>query len=576
MRRRRALRRALSPLSRRKVLAALAVVAVVGASGALAGVLAAGSSGRVVASKPRPAVGATARRSRTQLPRSTTAVQRVPSDPATVVGPYGVTATWMTKENELPGTTAWRITGAPKGSSIDGFASRVEARAGQRVTLYVSSDAPTYHVLAFRMGYYHGTGARLVWRSGTLAGHVQPACTVTSRVNMVSCDDWSPSLTVSITGAWVQGDYLFKLVGSANQQSYVPLTVWDPSLHAAYLLKNDVLTWQAWNPYGGYDYYEGIGSCPPAHYPLCSRARIVSFDRPYGYGEGAGDFLANELPLVRLVEQHGLDVAYGTDLTLVEHPSFALQQRSILSLGHDECWSLRERDALYAAASKGVNVAFFAASAILRHVRLQPSPLGANREEIDYRDSSKDPLDGHGDPLRVTGNTWASPPADWSEVPFVGEAYGGFVEPGAHPAPLVVSDASAWVFAGTGLRDGSKVPGVLLSDFDELDQYVHPANLQVLASSPIPASESQSDLPTYRGYAYSDMTYYSRSPGGAGIFDSGTNNWIPALDTCRSHTDCPAPVIDEITGNLLRLFGRGPAGVFQPSVGDVGQIRPGS
>ena len=86
---------------------------------------------------------------------------------------------------------------------------------------------------------------------------------------------------------------------------------------------------------------------------------------------------------------------------------------------------------------------------------------------------------------------------------------------------------------------------MLLSDFDELDQYVHPANLQVLASSPIPAGESQSDLPTYGGYAYSDMTYYSRSPGGAGIFDSGTNNWIPALDTCRSHTDCPAPVVDD-------------------------------
>ncbi len=498
--------------------------------------------------------------------------------PGTFLGPDGVEASWVIAQNRLPGTSAWRITGgAPPGAAIEGFASATAARAGQTVTFYVSTTAPTYRVQAFRIGYYQGKGAHLVWTSGALAGVAQPPCPVTPGVNMVACDTWSASFHLAITSAWVQGDYLFKLEGSQGQQRYVPLTVWDPQAHGAYLVKNDVLTWQAWNPFGGYDFYAGQGRCPPVHYPLCSRARVVSFDRPYGYGQGAGDFLGNEYPLVRWMEQHGLDVSYATDVVVTEHPSFVLQQRTVLSLGHDECWDLRERDAIQAARHAGVNVVFFAASAILRHVRLQPSPLGPDREEVDYRNPAKDPLDGRGNPLEVTGNTWSSPPASWPESPFVGESYGGFLEPGSTPAPLVVADAVPWLFGGTGLHDGSAVPSVLLNDFDELGPAgTFPADVQVLAHSPIPVGEVQTNQPTAGGDAFSDMTYYSDPTSGAGIFDTGTNNWIPALAACPTPgAGCPAGTLRRITGNLLRLFGQGPAGRLQPSQPNWRQFQVG-
>ncbi len=177
---------------------------------------------------------------------------------------------------------------------------------------------------------------------------------------------------MKITPAFVQGDYLFKLVGSGGQQSYIPLTVWDPTSSAAFLVKNDVYTWQAWNPYGGYDFYSGLGSCPSNVYPLCSRARIVSFDRPYGYGEGAGDFLGSEYPFVRFVEEHGLDVTYVTDVTVEQHPKILRYHRVLLSLGHDECWSLGERRAAVAAEAGGINMVLFGAS---RHLAPRP-PAG--------------------------------------------------------------------------------------------------------------------------------------------------------------------------------------------------------
>jgi hypothetical protein len=484
-------------------------------------------------------------------------------------GAAGVRAVWIIQENQRPGTPTWRITGTPPGT-ISGFANRTYAAAGDTVTLYVSTNAPRWHAEAFRMGHYQGLGARLVWRSAEVPGRLQPPCPLVAGVNMITCAVWSPTLEVAITPAFPPGDYVFKLVGSGGQQSYLPLTVWDPASHATYLVKNDVLTWQAWNPYGGYDYYAGRGACPPGVYPLCSRARVVSFDRPYAFdyngGAGTGDFLALELPLVQWAESNGLDLAYATDITVIEHPETLTAHKAVLSLGHDECWSLEERQAAVAARRAGVNLAFFGASAMLRHVRLQASPLGPNREEVDYRDSAADPLNGHGPPLQVTGNTWASPPASWPEDEFVGESYNGFLTPDAPAEALRVMDASAWIFAGTGLGNEDTVPGVIRSDVDSLQPGLgHPPNVEVFAHSPLNATHAQARTHT-GGIFYSDMTYYTDPAGQAGVWDSGTNNWIPALGPCPAHGRCPARVVGLITANLLRVFGQGPAGLTHPSV----------
>ncbi len=541
---------------RAKVLGGVALGLVLGASAVAGYILAVPGAGKHAAVAPR------ATRSIAASP--------APASRATFAGPDGIEARWVLEENGRPGTTAWKIHDSR--GSIQGFASQVYARSGQAVTLYVSTAAATFRAEAFRMGYYQGKGARLVWQSAEVAGAAQPSCPVTATINMVACDNWSPSVTFTVTSAFVQGDYLIKLVGSGNQQSYVPLTVWDPASTATYVIKNDVLTWQAWNPYGGYDFYAGLGPCPAMVYPLCSRARVVSFDRPYGAEEGSGNFLSLEYPLVFYAEEHGLDVTYATDLTIEENPRYLPQHRVLLSLGHDECWSLSERQAAVAARDHGVNIVFFAASPILRHVRTQASPLGPDREEVDYRNAQEDPLYGKATPLEVTANTWGSAPADWPESDFVGETYAGFLEPGLHTG-FKVADATAWVFRGTGLRDGSVVPGVIASDVDRFYPAVsYPSDVQILAHSPFPASMGQTDL----GASYSDMTYYTDPQSEAGVLDTGTNNWIPALlhdnSGCGTPTGCAFAIVQRITGNILRAFGQGPAGHTHPSAANWRQV----
>ena len=345
-------------------------------------------------------------------------------------------------------------------TAIQGFANVTYAQAGEDVKLYVTTHATAFRAVAYRMGWYQGLGARQVWASTTIPGTVQPACPVDPSTNMVSCDNWRASLTMPITAAFVPGDYLIKLVAGPRAASYVLLTVWDPTSTAAYVIMNRSFVEQGWNTYGGYSYYAGVGPCilDDVTYPPCNRARVVSFDRPYDTGSGSSDFLTNEYPLVQLCEREGLDVTYITDVTLDEHPTLLLHHRALLSLDHDESWSYAERLAVVDAQKRGVNVVYFGAAAMVRHVRLQPSPLGPDREEVDYRDGAEDPLNGVGSPMEVTGNTWESPPADWSPLGQIGVEYSGYLDPGV-TVPMVIDDASSWVFKNTGLRDGSELSG---------------------------------------------------------------------------------------------------------------------
>ncbi len=295
--------------------------------------------------------------------------QRVRVGTRTFMGPWGVESTATIAENKLPGTSAWRI--APTGAAgfIEGFADHTYASAGQQVGLYVSTSAPQFTITGYRMGWYQGNGARQVWKSGELDGVAEPPCPNDTSVNMVSCDNWSKSLSLTIPAAFPSGDYLFKLVGSGGQQGYIMLTVVDPSSTATYVIMNRSLVEAAWNDYGGFDFYQGTGPCvvDTDTYPVCNRARVVSFDRPFAEGNGSADFFGNEFPVVELAEEHGLDVTYDSDVTVDAVPGVLDGHRVLISLGHDEMWTNPERVAVLSAYPRGMNIAFLSGSALVRH-----------------------------------------------------------------------------------------------------------------------------------------------------------------------------------------------------------------
>jgi len=464
----------------------------------------------------------------------------------------GIRAPWVIQENARPGTSDWRLTPSPGKGMIEGYADKVSAQQGDRVTLYVNTDAPSFTVEAYRIGYYGGLGGRLIWHSTPQPGVKQQKPDRDLKTNMVDAQ-WAPSLTVALNPSWPQGDYLFKLVAANGHQQYVPLTIRDDRSTAAFVVQNAVTTWQAYNLWGGYSLYEGKNGSGGSDYE--HRSRVVSFDRPYQLGGGAQDFPGSELPFVSLVESLGLDVTYWTDVDLHERGGLLAQHKALLSLSHDEYWSRTMRDNAKAGRDHGVNIAFFGANAIYRHIRFEPSSNGPDRHQVDYKVAREDPL-FLTDKKEVTSD-WRAFPVSEPESTLIGNFY----ECNPVRADMVVADDAAWVFAGAGLSRGDRLHGVVGSEYDRYDSTVPgPKNVQILTHSPLRCHGKPS---------YSDMTYYTASSG-AGVLATGTNDWIVKLSQdCPSTViyTCPKDALIKITTNVLNAFGVGPAGLAHPSTG---------
>ena len=472
------------------------------------------------------------------------------------VGAASGRARWVLDENAKPGTAGWQITGPVSHGDIEGYADATSVSQGEPVRLYVSTDAGTYHVEAYRMGWYGGRQARLVWQSETLAGLRQAEPNVDALTNMVEAR-WRPSLSVTVDRSWPPGDYLFKLVADNGFAQFVPLTVRNDAGRSALLVVNAVTTWQAYNHWGGHSLYDGVdryGLTRPE-----GRSKVVSFDRPYENDSGAGDFLGNELPMVSLLEKEGYDVSYWTDVDLHHRGRLLANHRAIVSLGHDEYWSKEMRDSVEAARDAGVNLAFFGANASFRAIRLAPSALGSFRRQVNYRVARDDPL-YNADNSRVTVN-WREPPLNRPESTMVGDYY----QCNPVKADLVVADGSAWVFAGTGLRTGDRIPELVGPEYDRYDVNAPgpPGTVQVLAHSPLRCGGRSS---------FSDATYYSTGSG-AGVFATGTNWWVSRLGSaCPEKLTCPDQRVVRITRNVLDAFATGPAGPTHPSVSNLGRL----
>ena len=141
-------------------------------------------------------------------------------------------------ENSLPGDPHWWLSkrGAP--DAIMGYTGQASVLPGQPVQLYVSTTSREFTVKAFRMGWYGGDLARLVWQSGPVRGHRQRAAAVDAATRTVHTD-WGPSLTVPTAG-WPAGSYLLRLDAHSGAQRYVPLTVRSAATKGQVVLKNGV------------------------------------------------------------------------------------------------------------------------------------------------------------------------------------------------------------------------------------------------------------------------------------------------------------------------------------------------
>jgi hypothetical protein len=454
----------------------------------------------------------------------------------------------VVSENELPGDPNWPIRqlGAPE--AMVGYAGQYSVLPGQPVTLYASTTARSFTVSAFRMGWYNGDQARLVWKSATVHGAQQSPYTVAPGTNTVQTD-WGPSLTIP-TDDWPDGSYLLRMDAESGAQRFVPVTVRSASTAGKVVLKNSTATWQAYNTWGGYDLYNGPGGLSDYD----NRSLVVSLDRPYDL-DGAYMFLAHDRPLIQLAERMGLPLAYVTSMEVATEPHLLDGASAFFSLGHDEYWTPQERAYVTAARDRGVNLAFLGANCCFRRIRLAGTSLGANRQVICYKTSyMQDPLYGKDNAL-VT-NDYREPPDPDPESSMIGTLY----ESNPTNADYVVASPGSWLFKGTGVAKGTSFPGIVGIEYDRVNPDAPVERpIEVLSHSPL----------TCRGVnSYSDSAYYTHV-GGAGVFNSGTMRWVGAFDPYQygefGVNRRGGDFVKKVTANVLRAFADGPAAARYPA-----------
>jgi hypothetical protein len=454
----------------------------------------------------------------------------------------------------VAGTPDWQVTRPGPEHAIEGFADRTSVGPGEPVRLFVSTTASSYTVTAFRIGAYTASDALAVWTSPPQPGRVQPAAVVDRARNTVVAP-WSPTLTVA-TDQWQPGDYLLRLDADDGSQRFVPLTVRTRSNAGRVVIVNAVTTWQAYNQYGGYSLYTG----PDGRRE--SRSRAVSFDRPYEvHFLGAGQFLQFELPAVRVAERAGVPLGYATDVDLHADPHLLDGAAAVVTLGHDEYWSPAMRQSLTQARDRGVNVGFLGGNEVYRRIRFESSGTGENRIEVNYKSAAEDPA-ARSDPAEVTSD-WRQPPAARPESDLTGNYYRCF--PGR--AALVVADPDSWLLHGL-VSAGETFPDVVGIEYAAVDLSVPtPRPLQVLFHSPVVCGT------THRA-EFSDAVYYS-TPSGAGVFSSGTQDWVGGMDPGRiggGNGGRVAQVLDAVTTRMLQEFAAGPAGRAHPAVDNLARL----
>ncbi|MDO5502573.1 MAG: cell wall-binding repeat-containing protein [Actinomycetia bacterium] len=448
------------------------------------------------------------------------------ADPAHVARAAAPAANVITVENRNPGTTDWKIPwpgrqlADDRAQQIKGYFSETSVAPGSTINLHVRSTVSTRFTYSiYRLGWYGGTGGRLMYETGTRSVASQPNC-VPQRVTGLTECNWSVADRITVPTSWVSGIYV-AVLDAGGFQNYATFTVRDGRPDA-------LLAIQPVNTHQAYNNFPNDGANGKSLYAYNSQgfttvntttgAVKVSFDRPYA-DSGVGLVMRDEHPFVMYAESRGYDITYATEVDYHARPQIAAQQRAVVFVGHSEYWTSQMYDTAESALRAGRHLSFFGANNVYWRIRLEPSTRGvADRTVVSYKRLGLDPIgpeqqtvlfrQGGRPEQALLGQQFGSPPG---------------LTLGEHP--WVVRAANSWFYRGTGLRNGNSIRRIVGIETDYRHAGVPMPTMSehyVLAQSP---TQSRHGSPGVQ-----EAALY-RAPSGAWVFDAGTLNYTRGLAT---------------------------------------------
>ena len=434
------------------------------------------------------------------------------------------------KENRKRGTDAFMLRQPADGGQCEIYCSVTSAEAGETVDVFASVDVPQgVRLELFRLGHYQGLGGRHVLSLPRVSiSRPDPYYTLNSATGSVECD-WPKTFSFVIDESWVTGYYLIKVTNDNGFEAHVPFIVRESDRRAPLLAQASVTTWQAYNLWGGTDLYSNFTDRTAFG---GARGYQASFDRPF---MPSADVWREEFAMLRFLEMMGYDVAYITNVDVDRAPELLLRRNLFMTIGHDEYWSLTERNAVQKARDGGLSIAFLSGNTAFRRIRLESSSNGSPRRVVTcYKDASLDPHDNAPD----TTSDFASHPFPRPENELLGLVWAGWSH--LDGFPFVVSNADHWVYEGTGVKQNDLLGPIIGYEWDAVGHNgLTPDGLEVVGSSPA--------LHEYGYFSTADTSVYYPTPDSF-VFASGTIAWARAL----YEENALDPRIQRMTENILK------------------------
>jgi hypothetical protein len=466
-------------------------------------------------------------------------------------------------------SSEWDISGIGD-SSIQGFATDISVNRGSTISFKIKTDATSYRLDIYRMGYYGGNGARKITTilpSVTLP-QSQPGCLSDSTTGLNDCGNWKVSASWAVPSSATSGIYFAKVVRSSGGASHIVFIVRDDASTSDILFQTSDTTWQAYNDYGGNSLYKGS--------PV-GRAYKVSYNRPFNTRivDSGQDWLFNaEYPMVRWLEANGYNISYFTGVDSDRRGNLIRNHKVFLSVGHDEYWSNGQRENVEAARNAGVDLAFFSGNEVFWKTRWENSidpSVTPYRTLVTYKETTANAVIDPQDPPTWTG-TWRdprfSPPADGGrpENALTGTIFK--VNGGTRAIQVPAADGKMRFWRNTNVANlaagstATLTDGTLGYEWDEdSDNGFRPPGLIRLSTTTATGVEVLQDYgSTYAsGTATHHLTLYKHSSG-ALVFGSGTIQWPWGLDGNHDRVSTtPNPAMQQATVNLFADMGVQPA-----------------
>ena len=342
----------------------------------------------------------------------------------------------------------------PQSLFVEGYTGQVSYKAGEEVTLHVSTSAKTWALEIARLG----SAREVVMAKTALTGAIHA---VPENASSHGCG-WPESFKFILPADWKSGYYQVLLRSSDSGGPYVQrnrrtaegecffvVQPTKPGERTKILLQLSSNTYNAYNNWGGFSLYS-------YHARAKLQGHRVSFLRP-----PASQYWNWEQPFVAWAESNGYTLDFCANSDLEFHPELLSHYKLVVSVGHDEYWSAKMRDHLEDFIGKGANAAFFSGNTCCWQVRSEDEGRALTSWKQWYNLDPVYASDDH----KLLSTAWSHHLVGRPEnqLTGVGFLFGGYHRSHGQfmdgKASFTVHRPEHWVFEGTNLKRNDEFGG---------------------------------------------------------------------------------------------------------------------